>query len=103
MPHMTHEPACALTALAERRIANQLARVYRGTWGAKKGLELITTSLAHQMLVNGLSPDAIAGALARCVLAHPNATGAAATSNASRSLVALTAACVAQAARERAT
>ncbi len=97
---MTHGPDCAITGLAERRIANQIARVHRGTWGATTGLEIITTSLARQMLLSGLTPDAVAGALARCVLAHPSETAADAP-KASRTLVALTAACVARAAREQ--
>jgi hypothetical protein len=102
VPRTNDAPDGALTDAAERRMANQIARVFRGTYGATTGFRIIATSLARQMLVAGASPDAIAGALARCVLAHPNQAGAG-TASASRMLVALTAECVARAALEETT
>lgn len=102
MPRTNDGPDGALTDAAERRMANQIARVFRGTYGATTGLRIIATSLARQMLVAGVSPDAIAGALARCVVTHPDQAGAR-TAGATRMLVALTAECVARAARDETT
>ena len=101
VPRMNHEPDSALPDVAERRMANQLARVFRGTYGATAGLRVVTTSVAHQMLVAGRSPDVVAGALARCVLTHADRTGAD-VADTSRKLVALTAECVVTAARDAA-
>ena len=92
-------PDGALTDAAERRMANQIARVHRGTFGATTGMQIITTSIARQMLVAGVSSDAVAGALARCVMSHPNPT-AANPAKASQLLLALTTECVARAVRE---
>ncbi len=102
MPRTNDGPDGALTDAAERRMANQIARVFRGTYGATTGLRIIATSLARQMLVTGMSPDMVAGALARCVLTHPDQADAR-TASASRMLVALTAECVARAARDETT
>ncbi len=102
MPPMDDGPDSALTAAAERRLSHQIARVFHGTYGATTGLRIISTSLARQMLVAGVSPDAIAGALARCVRTHPHEAGPH-TASATRMLVALTAECVARAALDETT
>ena len=99
---MNDGPDGALTDAAERRMSHQIARVFRGTYGATTGLRIIATSLARQMLAAGVAPDAIAGALARCVLTHP-AEANAGTASASQLLVALTADCVARASLDEAT
>ncbi|HEU4989459.1 MAG TPA: hypothetical protein VFT41_06740 [Gemmatimonadaceae bacterium] len=99
MPRMHFGPNGALTDVAERRMANQIARVHRGTFGATMGMRIVATSVARQMLVAGLSSDAVTRTLARCVLAHPNPTGTN-PAKASRRLVALTTECVARAVRE---
>jgi hypothetical protein len=62
----------ALTDAASRRMSNQLARAYRGTFGARTGLRLIVLPLARQMIRGGVSPDAANGVLERCVLEHPS-------------------------------
>lgn len=100
MPPTYFGPDGGLTGAAERRMANQIARVHRGTYGATTGMQTIAVSLARQMLVAGLSPDAVERALARCVLSHPDPTGPN-SANASRRLVALTTECVARAVREQ--
>jgi hypothetical protein len=55
-------------------MANQLARAYRGTFGARTGLRIIVLPLARQMIRDGVSPDAANGVLERCVLDHPSRT-----------------------------
>ncbi|HEY2162863.1 MAG TPA: hypothetical protein VGH04_02680 [Gemmatimonadaceae bacterium] len=64
----------ALTDAASRRMSNQLARAYRGTFGARTGLRIIVLPLARQMIRGGVSPDAANGVLERCVLEHPSRT-----------------------------
>jgi len=62
----------ALTDAASRRMSNQLARAYRGTFGARTGLRIIVLPLARQMIRGGVSPDAAIDVLERCVLDHPS-------------------------------
>ena len=62
----------ALTDAASRRMANQLARAYRGTFGARTGLRIIVLPLARQMIRGGVSPDVANDVLERCVLDHPS-------------------------------
>jgi hypothetical protein len=62
----------ALTDAASRRMANQLARAYRGTFGARTGLRIIVLPLARQMIRGGVSPDTANDVLERCVLDHPS-------------------------------
>ena len=62
----------ALTDAASRRMSNQLARAYRGTFGARTGLRIIVLPLARQMIRDGVSPDTANGMLERCVLDHPS-------------------------------
>ena len=61
----------ALTDAVSRRMSNQLARAYRGTFGARTGLRIIVLPLARQMIRGGVSADAANGMLERCVLDHP--------------------------------
>jgi len=97
---MSYGPSGALTDAAARRMSNQIARVFRGTYGATTGLQTIMTSLARQMLVAGQSPDTIAQTFTHCVLAHSDGPGAESRNAESRMLLALTRQCVAQAALE---
>jgi len=97
---MSYGPSGALTDAAARRMSNQIARVYRGTYGATTGLQTIMTSLARQMLIAGQSPDAIAQTFTHCVLAHSDRPAAESQNAESRMLVALTRQCVEQAALE---
>lgn len=99
---MSYGPGGALTDAAARRMSNQIARVYRGTYGATTGLQTIMTSLARQMLVAGQSPDTIAQTFAHCVLAHSDRPPADSRNAESQMLVALTRQCVAQAALDAA-
>jgi len=62
----------ALTDASSRRMSNQLARAYRGTFGARTGLRIIVLPLARQMIRGGVSPDAAIDVLERCVLDHPS-------------------------------
>jgi hypothetical protein len=62
----------ALTDAASRRMSNQLARAYRGTFGARTGLRIIVLPLARQMIRGGASREAANGMLERCVLDHPS-------------------------------
>jgi hypothetical protein len=65
------EPLAPLSDAAGRRLANQIDRVFRGTYGARTGLQTIVTALARQMLTNGSSPAAIMRTFEGCVLNHP--------------------------------
>jgi hypothetical protein len=62
----------ALNDAASRRMSNQLARAYRGTFGARVGLRIIVLPLARQMIRGGVSPEAANSMLERCVLDHPS-------------------------------
>jgi hypothetical protein len=63
--------AAAISDVAARRLANQLSRAFRGTYGARTGLRTIVRSVARQMLAGGASHAAIARALEDSVLNHP--------------------------------
>jgi hypothetical protein len=65
------EPRPTLSDAAGRRLSNQIARVSRGTYGARTGLQTIVTALARQMLATGSSPAAIMLTFESCVLNHP--------------------------------
>lgn len=69
---MAGELDSSLTEAAARRMANQLARAYRGTFGARTGLRIIVLPLARQMIRDGVSADVANGVLERCVLDHPS-------------------------------
>ena len=60
-----------LPPAAARRLSNQIARAFRGTYGAKTGLRTIVRATARQMLAGGSSPDQIAVILERFVMDHP--------------------------------
>lgn len=64
----------ALTDDARRRLSNQIARAYRGTYGAQTGLRTLGQSIARRMIDAGWSPEAVSAALARVVLDHPAST-----------------------------
>jgi len=93
-----------LPDLAARRLSNQIARAFRGTYGARTGLRTIARAVARQMLNAGMTPDAIALTFERCVLDHPDRLigerrNILAGEPHSRMLVELTRACVAEVAR----
>jgi hypothetical protein len=56
---------------ARRRLSNQIARAYRGTYGAQTGLRTISRSIALRSIGAGWSPDAVSAAFERVVLDHP--------------------------------
>ncbi len=90
---------------AARRLSNQIARTYRGTYGAQAGMRTIILSVTRQMLRAGSSPDSVSRALTQYVLAHPGDTGpeprsAATDALHSSTLIALTKQCVADVERE---
>lgn len=90
---------------AARRLANQIARAYRGTYGARAGFHTIVTSVTRQMLHAGSSPDTVARAVEHEVLTHPDRPAAGAPARGtekvdSRMLVELTRKCVADVALE---
>ena len=64
----------ALTDESRRRLSNQIARAYRGTYGARTGLRTLGRAIARRMIRGGCSPDAVSAALARVVLDHPAST-----------------------------
>lgn len=65
----------ALSDAAGRRLSNQIDRVFRGTYGARTGLQTIVTALARQMIATGSSPAAIMRTFEGCVLNHPARLG----------------------------
>lgn len=68
-------PSVTLTDEARRRLSNQIARAYRGTYGARTGLRTLGRSIARRLIGAGWSPDAVSAALARIVVEHPAANG----------------------------
>jgi hypothetical protein len=98
-------PALVLPRVAAHRLANQLTRVFRGTYGAKTGLQALAAALTRQLLVGGFSPDMIARAFENCVVCHPavrDARGGATRHAETATLIAMTTASVASVVRERA-
>lgn len=69
------QPQVALTDEARRRLSNQIARAYRGTYGARTGLRTLGRSIARRLLSAGWAPEVVSAALARVVLDHPACTG----------------------------
>lgn len=64
-----------LSDAAARRLSNQLARAYRGTYGAEVGLRMIVRSVARQMIQAGSSPESVSRTFERYVLDHPSFSG----------------------------
>lgn len=64
-------PPAVLPAAAARRVSNQIARAFHGTYGATTGLQTIVRAIARQLLVAGSTPDEVTRAFEACVLAHP--------------------------------
>lgn len=60
-----------LAPAARRRLANQIARALRGTYGAKTGLRTLVSTMAGDLLARGATTDAVAKTFEECVLAHP--------------------------------
>lgn len=58
-------------AATARRLSNQIARAFRGTYGARTGLRTIVRLTTQQMLLAGTSRDSIQRTLESCVLNHP--------------------------------
>ncbi|MGH7669700.1 MAG: hypothetical protein ACRENQ_09430 [Gemmatimonadaceae bacterium] len=71
---MANGPTNALPDAAARRLSNQIARAFRGTYGANTGLRTIVRSAARQLLVAGSSVDAVARIIEEAVRNHPGAT-----------------------------
>ena len=63
-----------LTDEATRRLSNQIARAYRGTYGARTGLRTLGRSIARRLIAAGWSPEAVSAALAHVVRDHPAST-----------------------------
>lgn len=61
-----------LPDVAARRLSNQIARAFRGTYGARTGLRTIARAVAQQMLDAGSTQEAIALTFEHCVLRHPD-------------------------------
>lgn len=101
-----HDPADGVLPRADtRRLSNQIARVYRGTFGARTGLQTIVRMIARQALSTGASPGDIARAFELQVLSHAahlaaEGRGDGAADLQSQSLIELTQQCVADVARE---
>jgi hypothetical protein len=56
---------------AARRLSNQIARAYRGTYGATTGLKTVLRSVSLQMLRAGLPPETVSRALITYVVNCP--------------------------------
>jgi hypothetical protein len=65
----------ALTVEARRRLSNQIARAYRGTYGARTGLRTLGRAIARRLIGAGWSPEMVSAALSRAVLDHPACAG----------------------------
>ena len=76
MPTDTECREAIVPDAAGRRLSNQIARAYRGTYGAQAGLRTLVRSVSLQMLRAGSSPDAVARALADYVVNCPAAINA---------------------------
>jgi hypothetical protein len=87
-----------LSDAAARRLSNQLARAYRGTYGAETGLRMIVRSVARQMIQAGSTPESVSRTFERYVLDHPSFDSALSGRVNSKTLIELTQACVADAA-----
>jgi hypothetical protein len=61
----------ALPPAAARRLSNQIARAYRGTYGAETGLRAIVRQAGRQMLLIGWSPDTVMRVLEQHIREHP--------------------------------
>ena len=59
----TNGPEAIVSEVAGRRLSNQVARAYRGTYGARTGLRTIVRAMSTQMLRAGASAEAVARAL----------------------------------------
>jgi hypothetical protein len=63
VPTNTKGPEAVVPDAAGRRLSNQVARAYRGTYGARAGLRAIVRATSAQMLRRGSSPEGVARAL----------------------------------------
>jgi hypothetical protein len=77
----TDGPEAIVPKAARRRLSNQVARAYRGTYGARTGLRTLVRAMSVQMLRAGSSPEAIARALSDVALKCPVVVGLPATRN----------------------
>lgn len=66
----------ALPPAAARRLSNQIARAYRGTYGAETGLRGIVRQAARQMFGVGWSSDTVSRVLEQYIRDHPSTRGA---------------------------
>lgn len=65
------KPDGTIPAAAARRLSHQLERAYRGTFGAKTGLQAIVTAVARQLLQAGVPCEEIERRLIQVVVEHP--------------------------------
>lgn len=75
IPNDGVSPQVALTVEARRRLSNQIARAYRGTYGAHTGLRTLGRAIARRLLGAGWSPAMVSAALSQAVLDHPACAG----------------------------
>jgi hypothetical protein len=77
VPTNTEVREAVVPDAAARRLSTQVARAYRGTYGARAGLRTLVRSVSIQMLRSGSSPEAVSRALEDFILsrAAPAAVG----------------------------
>ena len=71
LPRPLSSNAVLLSNAAARRVSNQIARAFRGTYGAETGLRTIVRSIALPLLASGASTDSVFAVFEACVLSHP--------------------------------
>ena len=76
VPHAERGDVCSATLsdAATRRLANQIERAVRGTYGARTGLRTLVASIGQQMMAAGHSRETIAQIFEHCVLDHASRT-----------------------------
>jgi hypothetical protein len=79
VPTNTEGLEAVVPEAAGRRLSNQVARAYRGTYGARVGLRTIVRAMSVQMLRRGVPSEAVARALADFAVRCPVGVALAAT------------------------
>lgn len=51
-------------------MSNQIARAFRGTYGAKTGLQTLVRTMASDLLARGATSDAVTKTFEECVFEH---------------------------------
>lgn len=65
--------APALPPATARRLEHQIDRVFRQTYGARTGLQVLVQLATQQMLLAGASVETVRETLTRCVANRPTA------------------------------